>query len=205
MPKFEFLHHSISDWDFTLGAIGHSLSPTYYISAPTSLKLNYPSGFGYILAICRIAATQLLPQGELRTWFRTSVYYGEIFVFRSQQPLGSAVRNNCYVVIWNHYSIMLTRYVSGSPVVIGTWICTQTANIWEHFRLVWWNGQTPGGVDALAVDLYKELAGSWVKEGNTLYDTSNYWKNSTINRCGLSSYTSADYPNYHDDSEIWGP
>ncbi|GAI34328.1 unnamed protein product, partial [marine sediment metagenome] len=55
------------------------------------------------------------------------------------------------------------------------------------------------------VSLYKEIAGEWVQQGDTLHDTDNQWKDSEINRVGIGAITELGHKQYYDDTEIWAP
>lgn len=199
-------HHSISDWDFRYGATYRSLSTDYFVSPPTSLKIYKPSPGAVIETLyCRVASTLLLPEGELRTWARTGYTTNRIFMFRSQAPLGSGSDLNCYAVRLASTSWRLSRVIAGGWVTVGEQPAVHSGTVMEHWRIVWWNGIDGGGNPALAVDCYKESVGVWVQQGLTIYDPWNQWKNSAINRCGLSCQTVLNIPVYFDDTEIWGP
>lgn len=199
-------HHSVSDWDFELGALYRSLSVATYVSAPTSLRI-YATG-GTIrrdTILCRIEATQCLPQGELRNWLKWNTYTQMIAVFRNQAVLGTADYDDCYYIenaasVWR-----LHRRIGGVHVTIDDTDLASSADTWEHWRAIYWNGLTPELDDALCVELYKEVDSSWVKQGDTLYDVANQWKTSEINRSGFHSITANSKAEYWDDTEIWGP
>jgi hypothetical protein len=82
---------------------------------------------------------------------------------------------------------------------------SSVADTWEHWRALYWNGLTPELEEAICVILYKEVAEEWVKQGDTLYDTDNMWKDSEINRSGFHSITANGKSEFWDDTEIWGP
>lgn len=200
-------HHSVSDWDFQDSLI-YSLTPIYYISPPTSLKLERRGGYpaeGAVL--CRIATTQNLPQGRVITAGRKAYDANNFKVtFRNQAPLGSSAMNNCYMATLEKTRWLLHSYIDGTPTIIGTQAATSDPGTWEFLRITWWNGMTPAGEEALAVTMEKYIAGEWVKQGDTIYHEANLWKDSEINRCGLSCYViGADYYVWYDDTEIWGP
>lgn len=206
MPgKIEVVHHTLTDWDFEQGATGRSLSDDHFISAPTSLKLVSPNGVLAGIVLCRIPATLVLPQGEVRTWIRAgyNIYYP--CVFRNQAALGSANMLNCYRIVLGASIAHLYRYVDGVLSFPDTTTTFTAANEWVHYRFFWYNGKTPAEQDALCVDHYREVAGEWVKLGDTMYDTDNYFKDSEINRCGFYPSPFNGYHNWFDDTEIWGP
>ncbi len=203
MAKIE--HHTVADWDFAGGAAYRSLSATYYVSAPTSLKLLKPAAPTFNEAVlCHIPETQLVAQGELRSWYRYPVVSGRLFTFRNQAALGSANVNNCYLLLIAATTVYLFRCIGGGEIEVGHTSCRSSANTWEHWRVIWYNGHTPADAEAICVDVYKEIAGEWVKQGSTLYDTWNQFKDSAINRCGLCSQLIGGWAYYHDDTEIWG-
>ena len=198
-------HHTLADWDFQYGAAGRSLDDTFYISAPTSLKMVSPDGVVRSSILCRIPGTLVLPQGEVRTWVRSGGRSYSLCVFRSQDPLGSATWLNLYQ-IWLTYNVaVLHRFVGGVQTFPDSTECYTCAFEWNHYRAFWYNGFTPGETPALCVDLYREIAGEWSKMGDTMYDTVNMFKDSEINRCGISSLVGNGLINWFDDTEIWGP
>ncbi|MBA7541575.1 hypothetical protein ES705_33891 [subsurface metagenome] len=198
-------HHTIADWDFWHGAAGRSLSSDHFISAPTSLKLVYSAGAETNVVLCRIPATLVLPQGEVRHYFRPSSYAQVSFTFRNQAALGSADWLNCYFVFITATSWQVRRITNGYPFTVGTSGTTSHIDVWNHFRLFWYNGKTPAEQPALCIDLYKDIAGEWVKQGSTIYDTTNKWADSAINRCGFWLTMGGGDIAYIDDTEIWGP
>lgn len=200
-------HHTIADWDFQRGANARSLDPSYYISPPTSLKFTTDPSLGSNTILCRIPETLCLPQGEVRTWLRRDTpYIGPTpGSFRNQAALGGASIANCYFFYMQYAFIVLYRSINNAWTEIYTWDWPEPDNVWYHFRTFWYNGKTPAEVPALCVDLYREIAGEWVKQGDTAYDTANWWKDSEINRCGPFCYVGTNRQSWFDDTEIWGP
>lgn len=206
MPSLIAKHHTLADWDFEHGATNRSLSAAKYVSAPTSLLIVEPgSTTFYDTILCRIPATLLLPQGEVRTWSWVYLSAIQIAHFRNQAPLGSANALNTYEVYLAGTNSYLYRYIAGGSSLRDQSTCSTFLNQWVHYRVFWYNGETPGGAPALCVDLYREVAGEWQKEGSTLYDTANSWKDSAINRAGFRSRTRLGAGQWWDDTEIWGP
>lgn len=210
MPgKIEVVHHSLTDWDFQFPNGERSLDPVDYISPPSSLKFGPVAAAYYCTILCRIPATQCLPQGEFRAWFRTDENYFIPAMFRNQAPLGSADWNNCYMISQyfepTGYLIRLHRRRADVDSIRDTTYGYHAFNEWIHYRTFWYNGKNPAEQDCLCVECFREVAGEWVKLGDTLYDTSNYFKDSAINRVGHhASVHAPTYVNF-DDSEIWGP
>ncbi|GAH92036.1 unnamed protein product [marine sediment metagenome] len=206
MPgKLLAAHHTVADWDFQQGSQYRSLDATYFISEPTSLKLGPPPVNWPDTVLCRIPATQLLPQGEVRTWMRVHMVACYPAVFRNQHALGGADDQNCYFLQQAAAAVYLYRMVGGFST-----LCDQTTgyfaiDTWLHYRTVWYNGKTPGEVPALCVDYYREIAGEWIKLGNTMYDTVNMFKDSAINRVGFHAFLYPNTYSWFDDTEIWGP
>lgn len=197
-------HHTLADWDFEKGSQYRSLASDQYISAPTSLKFTIASAWSCVI-LCRIPATLNLPQGEVRSWGRSNAWTAGWYTFRNQAALGSADYQNCYRVAFTRDLATLDRIVAGTPFTIGTVPYVGASNLWHHIRLFWYNGKTPGDVPALCVDIYREVTGEWVKQGSTLYDTMNKWKDSSINRCGIYASGGSGWLLWFDDTEIWGP
>ncbi len=208
MPKLLLPgHHSVVDWDFRHGALYRSLSTTKYVSAPTSLKFLNPTGY-YIwdTVLCRLDGTLCLPQGEVRTWlYPTAGWAHHPVSFRNQAPLGTSNNQNCYFIELSYLVAHLYVSLSGTWYLMGSTATSYSLTEWAHWRTAWYNGKTPGEVPALCVDFYKEVAGEWVKQGSTMYDTSNRWKDSAVNRCGIEGDSTGNKAKYWDDTEIWGP
>ncbi|MBA7551150.1 hypothetical protein ES705_43686 [subsurface metagenome] len=198
-------HHSVADWDFLQPDERHSLSSDEFVSPPTSLKL-FKVGLSYVeVVLCRIPATLLLPQGEFRTWHYAPTPTCRPAVFRNQAALGLSNYQNMYeMLVWPNFA-RFSYYSAGTPYTIQTQACIVPAGQWNHWRVFWYNGLTPGEVPALCVDLYLEIAGEWQKQGTTFYHVPNLWKDSAINRCGFRQNVSAGVSHYFDDTEIWGP
>ncbi len=206
MNKLILSHHSISDWDWQHGASYRSLDPVTFVVAPSSLKFQVAGGTQvHSTALLRAAMLQCIPQGELRTWYRCYVPSGYFMNFRNQAPLGSASYVNCYEFQAGSTVITFRRNLGGGYTIIGTYPMTFSSNTWYHFRTRWWNGNDPGGNPALCVDLYVEIAGNWSKLGSTLYDTTNSWAGSAVNRVGLSLFSIANWQTNYDETEIWTP
>lgn len=206
MPdKVVNVHHSVTDWDFEKGPECRTLDPSKYISAPTSLSMWGSAPLYYNTALCRIAGTLCLPQGEVRTWnYQVSATIRNIN-FRNQKPLGSANRSDCYYCLFYSNKVFLRTFQSGVSFIVGDTPFPTLLNQWVHYRVAWYNGTTPGEVPALCTDFYREVAGEWLKEGDTIYDPYNLWKDSLVNRCGLLATGISVRTKYFDDTEIWGP
>ncbi|MBA7527946.1 hypothetical protein ES705_20128 [subsurface metagenome] len=199
-------HHSVADWDFS-SSITRTLDNAIYVSPPSSLRISGPAlSMVERSALCRIPETQVLPEGELRCWFRQpEVQFGQNFLFRNQAALGTANFDDCYMwsLRWNQ--AYFYRVLGGTGALLRQFAITRTANTWAHWRTVWWNGINPGGQPSLAVDLYEEVTGNWVQRNATFYHTDNEWKDSAVNRCGIGGYERRDMTSHFDDTEIWGP
>lgn len=207
MTKVLAKHHTIADWDFQRGALQRDLDTTYYISPPTSLHFKPGAEWLYNVILCRIPATQCLPQGEVRTWLRryTPNTSACCATFRNQAPLGSAYLSNCYQLKVDFGAIGLWLVRADTWYEIDHWTYSLPENTWVRFRTFWYNGEKPDGTPALCVDLYREEAGEWVKMEDTKYDTANWWPDSEINRCGIWTYLNPYSHSWFDDTEIWGP
>lgn len=206
MPgKLIAAHHTLTDWDFMRPDEEHSLSPDEFVSPPTSLKLYHAALSAVEVVLCRIPATLLLPQGEVRTWHYSANPTCRPAVFRNQAALGSSNYQNMYEMLVYPGFARFSYYSAGVGHTITTQACTVPVGQWNHWRVFWYNGKTPGEVPALCVDLYLEIAGEWQKQGSTFYHVPNYWKDSAINRCGFRQNRTGGVSYYIDDTEIWGP
>lgn len=206
MQKLIPVHHSVVDWDFEHGATYRSLSASRYVSAPTSLRFLKPTAYTWWgTVLCRLPATLCLPQGEVRNWVWSSLASDRIATFRNQAGLGSANFTNTYFLHFMTTKVNLVRYLNDLYSLRDSTPLSYPTSVWVHFRIFWYNGKTPGEVPALCVDVYRDIAGEWVKQGSTLYDTANSWKDSATNRAGFIAATEYNIPQYWDDTEIWGP
>ncbi|MBA7667109.1 hypothetical protein ES703_75194 [subsurface metagenome] len=198
-------HHTLADWDFENGDTYRFLSDVQFVSSPTSLLYWRPFGSFLTVILCRIPATLCLPQGELRTWIYPEGSFFTLFVFRNQAAFGSSNDENCYAIRIYGNLVQFNYWLNHLNYPISQTSCHYFLNQWTHYRLVWYNGKTPAEQEALCVDFYYEVAGEWVKEGDTMYDTANRWKDSEVNRCGYHPYITGGDHLYCDDTEIWGP
>lgn len=200
-------HHTVSDWDFS-ASIVKILDTTDKVSPPSSLRCTQTVG-GELKAsiLCRIAATQCIAQGEARTWHKTTIEtYPGYLIFRNQAALGTSNLTNCYywALVYNH--AWLYRVIAGALVLIGDFSHSNWSGYaWNHLRIIYWNGVNALGVAALASEYYREIAGAWVKIGDTLFDTTNQFKDSATNRSGVGGTLINEQYRYFDDTEIWGP
>ncbi|MBA7572833.1 hypothetical protein ES708_14620 [subsurface metagenome] len=202
LPK----HHSVADWDFEFGATKRSLSSARYVSPPTSLCILEPTGTPFFdVILCRVPGTLCLPQGEVRNWHYYHYSDSRVAMFRNQSPLGSAINDNYYEVYLISTTARLYSKSAGILTKRDETSCQTFTDQWAHYRVVFWNGYTPLAVEALCVNLYREIAGEWVQEGETMYHTGNLWKDSEINRIGFHAHSLANWPEYWDDTEIWAP
>jgi hypothetical protein len=196
---------AVSDWDFQYGASYHSLSPTYFVSTPTALKMGDTTPSGGNALLSRLTDVQCVPEGELRTWLRCHTSTDSLFIFRNQAALGVANVQNTYGMTISGGNCTLWKMLGGVYSAVGTFACAITSNVWQHWRAVWWNGENLTGTAAMVFQLYlADVDGNWVLKG-TLYDTVNSWKDSSINRVGLIKAGADSVANYYDDTEIWTP
>lgn len=194
--KTKLTHHSASDWDH--GHPNWFLDATYFVSPPSSLATNCTL---WKCHLCRIGGTQCLPQGRIVCSFFMTHPGKAIWPFRSQQPLGQANLDNCYYLsLRNNYNeCRLFRRVAGLLTQVGNWDWQPAAFTWHKLQITWCNGLTPGGADALAVNLQRWNTDHWVDLGE-VFDTINLWKDSPTNRLGVGGeYLWTRY----DDTEIW--
>ena len=198
-------HHSVIDWDSELGSQYRSLDSTVYVSPPSSLHFVGGTPWKSACTLCRHSATLCLPQGEVRTWWRSNQTYDCAVTFRNQAPLGSATIINSYRTYSQSPYINVYRTVSGGSLLLAQLPYEFSENVWYHQRVVWWNGQNPVGEDALCIIVYMEIDGEWSKIGDTVYDTDNMWKDSDVNRVGLMAWFGVLRDRWFDDTEIWAP
>jgi len=202
----EKLHHSVSDWDFSEPIGFWNLRADDYVSPPTSLRLVHTTaGTRQVTVTCRHPSTLCLPEGEVRSWRRTDNENNNVFSFRNQVALGSSNYLNCYLIYLQTTNGYLRRYVDGESTSFPMGASGGIGDVWQHYRVVYWNGSTPEGAPALAVKLYLEIDSEWVQQGITAYDPYNQYADSHINRSGLIMQATNGRPEWEDDTEIWGP
>ena len=199
-------HFSVSDWDVD-SPVPCSLSSTQYVSPPTSRYcLEAASVWRIAHHLCRIAATQCLPQGRWITYIRIVSGSHEVALFRNQAALGSANHDNCYYVHVGPAGFYLRRMIGGATSYTWpTYEWTSPDGQWHHYRVDWWNGTLADGTPCLCVEVFKEITGEWVLQGERMTDTTNQWKDSEINRVGFRINAGYGDGAYFDDSEIWAP
>lgn len=198
-------HHSISDWDWSLDSTFRSLSAAYYNSPPTSIKIGKANQTCVNTVLSRDASCQCLPQGQLISWVKKLTLGSAGFIFRNQAALDSANWLNAYHFYYLPTMWTLYRRIAGVTVNIGS--VTPGMDIGEiaHCKLVWFNGENPAGNPALVVAFYKEIDDVWVQQSSSIYDTTNQFKDSPINRCGHFTALQPNQFVHFDDTEIWGP
>lgn len=205
MKKIKTIHHTVADWDFETGTT-KILDTAVYVSPPSSLKLGYGGAPPiYCTILCRIAATLCIAQGEVRTWVKADNINNPQFIyFRNQAALGSANPTNTYRWRKQVAGVWLYRIINDDETLIDTFnLVGNDTYGWNHIRIIYWNGKNLEGQDALCNEFYLELAGEWVKQGETLYDTANQWAASEVNRSGIGAQNNGWYQRF-DDTEIWG-
>jgi hypothetical protein len=124
-------------------------------------------------------------------------------MFRNQAPLGQANYSNTYYVLNSSTQWGLVRRINDSATTIGYTGLSSSGLTWEHWRIVFWDGINPSYQEALCVEVYKEIEGEWIKQGDTIYDTASQWKTSEINRIGFHCTTANSKRQCWDDTEIW--
>ncbi len=205
-PTPSDVHHSVSDWDYTPGAV-YTLDTSQYVSSPRSLRIGGP-GFldDNTIFLCRIAATRNLPQGRVSSWHRDTVgVSSKSYPFRNQAALNSASQANMYQVVITHNSWQFTKRVGGALTIIAEQPLVTVPDTWYHDRVTWWNGVTALNVPALTCMLERYIPAVWVQQGDWVYDENNLWKDSAINRCGVGSWDDPTDYSWIDDTEIWAP
>lgn len=195
---------ALSDWDFSWSG-SKSLDPAWYKSSPTSLKITDTSS-QYRCALHKNAAVQNLPQGQMISWHKRGVNAVSGFVFRNQQPSGSANLTNSYALFYNTTDWDFCAFVSGVYSHIAWMGGGGLSNGTEkRVKCIWWNGENLSGLDAIAVQIWIDnLDGTWTLI-STAYDTNNRWKTSGTNRCGIFYQGAGGNYAWLDDTEIWIP
>ncbi len=200
-------HHSVSDWDFSPGLV-YALTPAYFVSPPTSLKLgNKPNMTPNGIILCRIAETLNLPQGVIVTAARQDTPMNQYRLnFRNQSALGTSDELNCYRIRVDASEWYLDRLIDGVMDQLGHQPADIKRYAWQWLRVIFFTGAYPGNGTALTVTFELYIAGEWAQQGDPIYDPTDRWKDSEINRIGLGTFAlTAGYNQWYDDTEIWGP
>lgn len=207
--KKNLAHHSSGDFAFfrTLW----TLTPDYYVSEPSSLKIWGPSPASqHNLAICTLPVVACIPQGRIVTYIlHHPAAYGHPYIyFRNQSPPGTASSSNGYEVAFYPTFAKLVRVINNSGTTIGDTYyqgVTMGSDIWYRVRLTWWND----GPTNLTLRVEVFIDGAWVITDPDLHDPNNQWKLSGTNRIGVGCVTYYGGPttNYvcHDDLEVYAP
>ncbi|GAH97702.1 unnamed protein product [marine sediment metagenome] len=197
-------HHSIEDWDRSQPS-SILLTDAHYVSEPSSLlfsEYEEESYWGTILS--RHVDAQDLAEGRIVTQFQARVAgYQAGFTFRNQAALGTSNYENCYLIVFFGSEWHLDYVTGGVEHGIGATSMDFPTYEWIKLRLSWWNGYSDNGLPALAVMLERYIDGEWVKQGDTLYDEDNHFKDSETNRCGLHALGQTIDVIFYDDTEIW--
>jgi len=200
------IHHSIGDWDKTPNAL-YSLSADDYVDAPTSLKIGGAActeeGTPFL---CRLVDTRVLPQGRLTTWHKGDPVAGTTHLyFRNQAALGTSNNENTYYVLIMGNMWRLYRMIADAQTLLGQNAMVTEDDLFYYDRITWWNGLNPHCDPALVVMLERYNGDIWVQQGDWLYDTTNQWAASAINRCGPGCNQLNDVEVFIDMTKIEGP
>ena len=203
MQKQKAIHHTVADWDW-VGPTNRDLDTGLYVSPPSSLRIGILPGISTVIGLCRVPDTLCIPNGRFQSWSRRLVidnsYYWH---FRNQAALGSADRQNTYVIDFSSIGTYLRYYLSGGSHSVASFDWLHPAGEWVHLRVTFEEVPNPANGKRLAVTLEREVAGQWLQLGNIAYENNNYWSDSAINRLGFEGYCGANYVNHLDDTKIY--
>jgi hypothetical protein len=190
----------VADWDKEFSY--WSLDTTRKVSSPSSIKIYNSTGDNFHAFLSRNESAQNVRDGMMIGYcLRPSgvTYCGVGFTFRNQASLGSANHNNCY--LW-YYSastgrVYLNRYVNASYILLSSVTFSFATETWIKFKTSWWSDPGLGG---LVIRLERWNGSNWVKVFDDYVDSADYWKDSSVNRCGPLGFY---YGGWHDDTEIY--
>lgn len=208
-------HHSISDWNWSSDTWGKPfLNTVIYHSAPSSLEEEF--GTGFLVALCKVASTRKLPQGQIAGWWympSAGSAHECTFLLRHQTPYDQEPPYqpyDCYIVSWNDAQLLFVRrYDEGDYTDIhydqnGDTTYDDSANFpqdtWVKRRVTWWSGKDYQNDDAILIRVDRWTGSAWV-EIHTWFDKQDQWKTSAVNGCGIKLRSSGK----SDDIEIWIP
>jgi hypothetical protein len=188
----------VADWDKEFSY--WSLDTTKKVSDPSSIRIYNLTGDYYHVFLSRNESVQNVRDGMIIGYcLYSGTTHGFGFNFRNQAALGAADHNNCY--LWYYYSydgaLRLYRYVGGSYTQLRAASPSLSVNTWYKFRTSWWSDPGLGG---LVIRLERWDGSNWVKVFDDYVDSGDYWKNSSVNRCGPLGFRNGGY---HDDTEIY--
>jgi len=191
---------SLGDWKFAFPQ--YELSPTKYVSEPTSLATtpaNVPRD-----VVCQVPAAYVLPYGRViySCYFEEGSHASMTFRLQTLTAL-NAWQNSYMFRIVGGGQAKVRNYVAGGTVFNYDFAWTPALNTWHKLRCTWWLGLQGGVTPALACQLEVWEGGAWVSKGIG-YDTVNRWADSNINAVGHYLHRTTDVQ-YIDDTEIYGP
>jgi hypothetical protein len=188
----------VADWDKEFSY--WSLDTSVKVSDPSSIRIYNLTGDYFHAFLSRDASAQNVRDGMMIGYCLYSSSTGGFgFNFRNQAALGAANHNNCY--LWYYYAyehaLRLYRVVNGGFTLLRSVSLSLSADTWYKFRTSWWSDPGLGG---LVIRLERWDGSNWVKVFDDYVDSGDYWKDSSVNRCGPLGYRSGGY---HDDTEIY--
>jgi hypothetical protein len=190
----------VADWDKESSQ--WSLDTTRKVSDPSSIRIRNTTGDRLNVFLSRNESAQNVRDGMMIGYclYPSGIsYVGFGFTFRNQAALGSADHNNCYLWYYNTNTgnLHLYRYVGGSLTNLRTVSVSYPPDTWMRFKTSWWSDPGLGG---LVIRLERWDGSNWVKVFDDYVDSADYWKDSSVNRCGPLGYYNGSW---HDDTEIY--
>lgn len=181
-PPPPFLHKphaSFNDWGFENA--NWRLVTTQFVSLPSSL-----SAVGTCTVLCKRMGYLGLVDGQMSTWWRTSILGGpKRLIFRNQAIDPAVNYLNCYYIqqIQNQLYYRLYRRVAGvDTMVVQIGGCPAVnLNQWYNFRVSWWSdwGQLRVRLERWVGDGY-ELEGT-----DDAIDPLDMWNATGVGRSGI--------------------
>lgn len=188
-------HHSTVDWDFRNRF--WELDLAKFVSPPSSI--HGTSGTKCPLN-CKHPSVLCLPEVQIVTYAWTHAY--TLFInCRNQVTVGNASVSNCYSFGFTEIETTLYRNVNGIGSYIGEFPYILPLDTWKKLRLTCFNGYNLLNQYSACFTLEVYEHPDWIQKGDILYDSLNKWKDSDINRVGLTVDQSRNF----DDTEIWKP
>ena len=193
---------SYDDWDWNIETT-RSLNSARYISSPYSLRLAKPGApdWDNTFLLCRKAATLLIPDGRIQTWYYTdsTYYWWKWLIFRSQIPLGSADLASGYYI---GLSGQQMQYTDGYGTTFRTVDLSLPLNTWHHIRVTWESGLIDS-IHCLNIQVERESGSEWVACDDLVQRVPELYKDSSINRVGIGCNAHHLVPEHFDNTEVY--
>lgn len=198
---------AVGDWNYS--AAFWTLDTSIYVSSPSSIRWYTEPTYNRV-SLLKHAVSGVIREGRIETWFRrNSNFCYPVWIFRSQEPDGTAQCHNCYIVradssqaLWFYmndaegYEVVASNIPLGITIDVGTWY---------RFRISWFESYNLLNEPSTALQIERWTGSEWVACSGVYYDANRRFESSSINRVGvgISGGTTGAYYVWHDDTAIY--